>query len=71
MADQRVVLISGASSGVGRATAGLLAHRGYTVFGTSRNPAGAASTAGVEMLAYACDLSLDEIVVSRAVPIVG
>jgi sugar fermentation stimulation protein A len=30
-----------------------------------------ARAAGVEMLAYACDLSLDEIVVSRAVPIVG
>jgi NAD(P)-dependent dehydrogenase (short-subunit alcohol dehydrogenase family) len=50
MADQRVVLISGASSGVGHSTARLLAHRGYRVFGTSRNPASADSTSGVEML---------------------
>jgi NAD(P)-dependent dehydrogenase (short-subunit alcohol dehydrogenase family) len=50
MADQRVVLISGASSGVGHSTARLLAQRGCTVFGTSRNPAGADTTPGVEML---------------------
>ena len=37
-ADSRVVLISGASSGFGLATATLLQERGYTVFGTSRNP---------------------------------
>ena len=38
MPDQRVVLITGASSGVGQSTARLLAERGYKVFGTSRNP---------------------------------
>jgi NAD(P)-dependent dehydrogenase (short-subunit alcohol dehydrogenase family) len=47
---ERVVLISGASSGVGRATARLLADRGDTVFGTSRNPSSNDSTPGVEML---------------------
>jgi NAD(P)-dependent dehydrogenase (short-subunit alcohol dehydrogenase family) len=50
MSDSRpVALVTGASSGVGRATASLLAARGYRVFGTSRNPSGEA-TSGVEML---------------------
>lgn len=35
----KVVLITGASSGIGRATAALLAQGGYRVFGTSRQPA--------------------------------
>jgi NAD(P)-dependent dehydrogenase (short-subunit alcohol dehydrogenase family) len=50
MPDQRVVLITGASSGVGQATARLLSERGYKVFGTSRNPAGTEITPPVEML---------------------
>ena len=39
MASRGVVLITGASSGIGRVTAALLARNGYTVFGTSRIPA--------------------------------
>lgn len=35
---QRVVLITGASSGIGAAAARLLAERGYRVFATSRRP---------------------------------
>lgn len=50
MPNERVVLITGASSGVGQSTARLLCQRGYTVFGTSRNPAQADQLPGVEML---------------------
>ncbi len=48
--DHQVVLLTGASSGLGQVTAALLAERGYRVFGTSRRPAGD-GPAGVEMLA--------------------
>ena len=50
MATQRVVLITGASSGVGQCTARLLPQRGDKVFGTSRNAARADTIPGVEML---------------------
>ena len=50
MSNQRVVLITGASSGVGQSTARLLSQRNYKVFGTSRNPAGAEIIPNVEML---------------------
>src|SRR5262245_53812712 len=51
MTDPQVVLITGASSGVGQATARVLSRLGYQVFGTSRNPSGAAAISGVELLA--------------------
>jgi NAD(P)-dependent dehydrogenase (short-subunit alcohol dehydrogenase family) len=38
MEAQRVALVTGASSGIGRATAELLAGHGFIVFGTSRSP---------------------------------
>ncbi|WP_328391478.1 SDR family oxidoreductase [Nocardia sp. NBC_00416] len=47
----KTALVTGASSGIGRATAALLVDRGYRVIGTSRNPetiAESARVAGVE-----------------------
>jgi NAD(P)-dependent dehydrogenase (short-subunit alcohol dehydrogenase family) len=51
MTDRRVVLVTGASSGVGQSTARLLSQRDYTVFGTSRERSSAATIPNVEMLA--------------------
>jgi NAD(P)-dependent dehydrogenase (short-subunit alcohol dehydrogenase family) len=50
MPEKRIVLVTGASSGVGQATAELLAQRGYRVFGTSRKPADAGDISAVTML---------------------
>ncbi|MCW2866938.1 MAG: fabG 9, partial [Marmoricola sp.] len=38
-APRRTALVTGASSGIGRATAQMLLERGHRVVGTSRNPA--------------------------------
>ncbi len=38
MTTKRIALVTGASSGIGNATARLLAKQGYQVFGTSRTP---------------------------------
>jgi short-subunit dehydrogenase len=46
----KVVLITGASSGIGQATARLLAQQGFTIFGTSRNPSGIERIPGIEIL---------------------
>lgn len=49
MSEQKVVLVTGATSGIGKVTAELLAARGYRVFGTSRDPAGRSGN-GLELL---------------------
>ena len=46
----QTVLVTGASSGIGQATAQLLAERGFNVFGTARKPA-AAKSSNVTMVA--------------------
>jgi NAD(P)-dependent dehydrogenase (short-subunit alcohol dehydrogenase family) len=48
--SRRVVLITGASSGIGRATAELLAARGHRIFGGVRAPATTRPLAGVELV---------------------
>jgi NAD(P)-dependent dehydrogenase (short-subunit alcohol dehydrogenase family) len=58
----RVVLVTGASSGIGRAIATHLSVRGHRVFGTSRKASPAAS--GVEMVALDLD---DDASVARGV----
>ena len=62
MSDQKVVLITGASSGVGQTTARLLSQKGCKVFGTSRNPSSPKAIPTVEMLAV--DVRSDKSVVA-------
>lgn len=58
MSEKKVVLISGVSSGIGEATARLLAQCDFTIFGTARNPSGVEAIPGVEVLPL--DVCLDE-----------
>lgn len=55
--ESKVVLVTGATSGIGKATAELLAAKGYRVFGTSRDPAGR-SGSGFDLLQL--DVTSDE-----------
>src|SRR5438477_12491250 len=55
MAESRVVLITGASSGFGRETARILLGRGFKVYGTSRNPSAKPQEPGVGMIALDVD----------------
>ena len=55
--NSRVAIVTGATSGIGLASANLLQHEGYTVYGTSRRPQ-SDSQNGIAMLA--CDVTSDE-----------
>jgi len=59
-AERRVALVTGASTGIGRASAVALAKAGFQVFGTSRKPV-ADAPKGVTMLV--CDVTDDASVV--------
>lgn len=68
----RTALITGASSGIGKATAAALAARGYRVLGTSRKPdavPAADRLAGVEYLAL--DLTAEDSIEALAGPLAG
>ncbi len=58
MAERKVLLITGVSSGIGRATAQLLAQQGFVVFGTSRSPSAVETLPGVQILPL--DVRFDE-----------
>jgi NAD(P)-dependent dehydrogenase (short-subunit alcohol dehydrogenase family) len=58
MPQGKVILITGASTGLGRAAAELLAGRGYRVFGTSRKPAEAPLPYEMLLLDVRCDESV-------------
>lgn len=58
MKGKQVVLVTGASSGIGAAIAARLVRDGHTVFGTSRKMSGSAGGSGVEMMAL--DVCSDE-----------
>ena len=58
MSEKKIVLITGASSGVGQETARLLAQAGHVVFGTSRNPSKQEQPSDIQMVPL--DLRSDE-----------
>jgi len=58
MSEKKVVLITDSFSGNGQSIARLLAQRGFTVFGTSRNPSSVQTIPDVEVLSL--DVHLDE-----------
>src|SRR5947208_3464921 len=64
----QTILVTGASSGIGQATARLLAERGFTVFGTARKPEGAKSQ-GITMVAL--DVRSDDSVRACVQQVVG
>jgi short-subunit dehydrogenase len=64
----QTILVTGASSGIGQATARLLAERGFTVFGTARKPEGAKSQ-GITMVAL--DVRSDDSVRGCVQQVVG
>lgn len=67
-ANQQVVLVTGASSGIGKATAVAFAAAGFQVIGTSRKTAGLTAPAGVTYLDL--DVTADESVAAAATQVI-
>jgi NAD(P)-dependent dehydrogenase (short-subunit alcohol dehydrogenase family) len=63
-----VVLVTGVSSGIGRAVADAFAAKGFEVFGTSRNPRNTEPIAGVELIQL--DVTDDESVAAAVSTVV-
>lgn len=55
---KKVAIVTGASGGIGLATARVLRHAGYTVFGTGRKVVAGPAVNGVMMVA--CDVTSDQ-----------
>src|SRR5680860_1606513 len=66
--SQRVALVTGASSGIGRAAARALSEAGFGVVGTSRNAAKAAPLDGVTFLDL--DVTRDESVIALVTQVI-
>src|SRR5215468_8293473 len=76
--EPRSILITGSSSGIGRATAERFASRGWRVFASMRNPEGRgaplrarAAEAGWRLTTPALDVTSDESVASAAAEVLG
>lgn len=63
-----MVLVTGASSGIGHAVASAFAAKGFEVFGTSRNPRNTEPIAGVELIQL--DVTDDESVAAAVSTVV-
>ncbi len=57
-AGQKTALLTGASSGIGKATASAMVQAGYRVIGTSRNAKPNEARDGIRMIT--CDITPDE-----------
>jgi NAD(P)-dependent dehydrogenase (short-subunit alcohol dehydrogenase family) len=66
MADQRVVLVTGASSGIGEACACFLSQRGHRVYGFSRRSAGTGKTGDHGVIHLSMDIT-DDLSVKQAI----
>ncbi|HJQ99623.1 MAG TPA: SDR family NAD(P)-dependent oxidoreductase, partial [Candidatus Polarisedimenticolaceae bacterium] len=67
----RTILITGASSGIGRMTAELAAKRGWRVAATARDPRSIAAANGPDFEAFALDVTSDESIAAAVAAVVA